>query len=81
MCGVMQESAERPYLIESKTGMASLSPLATQSRPRKSASCIQPAMPIDRPASAAPAAHFKRLYRNCPKDSHTHRYPVSGQSR
>jgi hypothetical protein len=44
MCGVMQESAERPYPIESKTGMASLSPLATQSRPRKSASCIQPAM-------------------------------------
>ena len=23
--------------------------------------------PIDRPASTAPAAHFKRLYRNCPK--------------
>jgi hypothetical protein len=27
--------------------------------------------PIDTPASTAPAAHFKRLYRNCPPKSHT----------
>jgi hypothetical protein len=26
--------------------------------------------PIDSPASTAPAAHFKRLYRNCPQKGH-----------
>ena len=34
--------------------------------------------PIDSPASAAPAAHFKRLYRNCPTTAAPHRQSPLG---
>jgi hypothetical protein len=34
--------------------------------------------PIDPPASAAPAAHFKRLYRNCPAGTATPLTPAWG---
>ena len=66
-------SAQTACRLHRSSSRSSLAiPLSSPTLPAKTAAVpAHPHLnPIDRPASTAPAAHFKRLYRNCPKKAH-----------